>query len=416
MSDTKAGVKVSVVIPVYNGEKYIGECLDTVLGQTLKEIEVICVDDGSTDDTMKVLKKYAKNDARLIVISQENKNAGAARNNGLKYVAGKYVIFLDADDFFERDLLKKMYERAEEVNAEIVVVNSDAYYEDLKKYGPGEPFVGRMLPKKKVFAGRDVEMLFLAFVGWPWDKLFLTRFVLENNLRFQEQRSTNDLYFVYAGLVRAERITIIAEVLAHHRCNVKTSISMTREKSWSCSHSALIKLKKQLVEWGVYDDKMKRIFANYALCFSLWQLETLSGVARQKFYELFRFKWMKEYDLERERDFFYSDEEYNKLMMIKKCNYVEYCNQMIDDLRGYALELNREVWRLCDEKGGFEKRISELLEQEKELKKEKTQLERAINEIKQSGIYKIGLTIAFVPRKIRSFLTRKGRKKSDILK
>lgn len=92
-------IKVSVIIPVYNVEKYLEECLDSIINQTLKEIEIICIDDGSTDSSLNVLENYKKKDKRIIVLQQQNLGAGAARNKGLDLARGKYLSFLDADDF-----------------------------------------------------------------------------------------------------------------------------------------------------------------------------------------------------------------------------------------------------------------------------------------------------------------------------
>ena len=99
-------IKVSVIIPVYNSEDYLQECLDSLLKQTLHEIEIICVDDGSTDGSLQILEKNAANDKRIQILHQENLHAGVARNNGLKAAHGEYVIFLDSDDFFELTLLR----------------------------------------------------------------------------------------------------------------------------------------------------------------------------------------------------------------------------------------------------------------------------------------------------------------------
>lgn len=126
--------KVSVILPVYNGEKYLKQCLDSICSQTLKEIEILCVDDGSTDHTAEILADYAKKDERIRVIHQANAGAGAARNNGLRQASGEYLSFLDADDFFEPDMLERAYAKAKEEDAQIVVFASDQYREDLDDY------------------------------------------------------------------------------------------------------------------------------------------------------------------------------------------------------------------------------------------------------------------------------------------
>ena len=117
-------LKVSVIIPVYNVEQYLNQCLDSVINQTLKDIEIICVDDGSTDNSFKMLEEYAQKDNRIKVIHQKNKGAAAARNEGLYIAQGKYLSFLDSDDFFEIDMLEQMYNCAEKYNTDIVVCKS----------------------------------------------------------------------------------------------------------------------------------------------------------------------------------------------------------------------------------------------------------------------------------------------------
>ena len=99
-------ISVSVIIPVFNAEKYLSQCLDSIVNQTLTNIEIICVDDGSTDTSFQILKEYEEKDSRVIVLSKSNAGAGTARNEGLKIAKGKYLSFLDADDFFERNMLE----------------------------------------------------------------------------------------------------------------------------------------------------------------------------------------------------------------------------------------------------------------------------------------------------------------------
>ena len=105
--------KISIIIPVYNTEKYLHECLDSVINQTLKDIEIICIDDGSADNSYQVLQGYADKDSRFVILQQENKGAGRARNNGLKNATGEFVAFLDSDDYYaDNTVLEKLYNSA----------------------------------------------------------------------------------------------------------------------------------------------------------------------------------------------------------------------------------------------------------------------------------------------------------------
>ena len=125
---------VSVILPCYNASRHLRQCLDSILRQTLSSIEILCVDDGSTDDTLSILRDYQSTDPRIRVICQENAGAGAARNAGLALSSGTYLSFLDADDFFEPDMLEKAVAAAEEYRADYVVFRSDRYYPSKEEF------------------------------------------------------------------------------------------------------------------------------------------------------------------------------------------------------------------------------------------------------------------------------------------
>ena len=102
---------VSVIVPVYNAADYLAECLDSLLEQTLKEIEIICIDDGSTDSSLEILRSYEQRDSRVAVLKQNNAGPGAARNNGIEAARGEYLYFLDADDFCHAEFLEKALQK-----------------------------------------------------------------------------------------------------------------------------------------------------------------------------------------------------------------------------------------------------------------------------------------------------------------
>ena len=239
--------KVSVIIPVYNGETYLAQCLDSIIGQTLKEIEIICVNDGSKDRTQQILEKYAEKDSRIQIISQENGGAGAARNAGLRIARGEYLSILDGDDFFEPDMLEKAYKKAKESRAELLVFGSDQYYETTGEYKSVAWTIRRhaLPPYRPMNYRQFTDNVFKVFVGWTWDKLFLRSFVEEQRLYFQEQRTSNDLLFTFLAIVTAKNIEILDEVLIHQRRDNQNSLSNTREQSWTCFYEALLELREE---------------------------------------------------------------------------------------------------------------------------------------------------------------------------
>ena len=287
--------KVSVIVPVYSVEAYLRECIDSIVNQTLKDIEILLVDDGSTDESLHILREYENRDPRVRVFSQEHINAGAARNHGLSYATGEYLSFLDADDFFEPDMLEKAYMEAVKKNAEVVVFRSDAFKMESRSYEEQNFTIkDNNLPDVMPFSAMDIEKdFFYSFVGWAWDKLFLREFVLDKGICFQEHRTTNDLMFTYSALACAKRITILDDVLVHHRTPISTSLEATRAQSYSCFYDALIGLREWLEKHGLYKH-YERDYINYCLGFSLENLMFLKGSAKKSLYNDLKNGWFKE--------------------------------------------------------------------------------------------------------------------------
>ncbi len=312
--------QVSVIIPVYNAEKYLNQCMDSIINQTLRDIEIICVDDGSSDHSLDILKEYQEKDNRVKVISQKNGGAGAARNNGLRQASGEYLSFLDSDDFFEPDMLEMALENAEKYQADFVVFHSDQFHMD-KNCLVDVPWVIRKkdIPPYMPFTYRQLtDNVFKTFVGWAWDKLYRRSFVEEHELWFQEQRTTNDMLFVFSGLVVAKRIAVVDKVLAHQRRGSSESLSVTREKSWHCFHDALIELKKRLEKENIYWE-LEQDYINYALHFSLWHLNTLAEPTHQLLEDKLCTEWFDEFGIVgKPESYFYNRKEYAQFKQLMK--------------------------------------------------------------------------------------------------
>lgn len=322
-------INVSVIVPIYNAQEYLVECIETIVNQTLTEIEIIFINDGSTDNSLDILNKYAKQDNRITIINQENAGAGASRNSGLKIARGKYLSFLDADDFFEPDMLKKAYQKAENTNAEICIFRSKSYDNNTKQTTPMTYAIcDFLLPEKDVFSSTEVKKdIFKTCVGWAWDKLFLTDFIKSNNIIFQDLRTTNDLFFVYASLVTANKITVLDETLIYHRENTTTSLSKTREKSSECFYYALTELKTYLIKNDLYT-RYKIDYINYALHFSLWQLTTLNIQSAEHIYNKLKNSWFDEFEIDTlESSNIYRLKEFKEYKKIKSSPFekTKYC-------------------------------------------------------------------------------------------
>lgn len=260
--ETLSALKVSVIIPCYNAEKYLRERLDSVVSQTLKEIEIICVDDGSTDSTLRILEEYAAKDSRIRVLRQKNRFAGVARNNGMKIARGKYLCFLDADDMIAPEMLEKMYARARSADAEVIVCDFWEFFgigsprNKKKEIGKSKNFWTKRLLRKKPFFSAAFAAKTLSverFALAPWNKLFKRDFVESIRNEFSNTRIANDLAFVAFALFSASRISIVPEALVFYRQSVKGSISSDRSKHWGDNISAWKDLERRLRERNIYN-------------------------------------------------------------------------------------------------------------------------------------------------------------------
>ncbi|MCI8598700.1 MAG: glycosyltransferase family 2 protein [Lachnospiraceae bacterium] len=269
--------KVSVIVPVYNAQQYLETCMDSICGQTLKELEILCVDDGSTDASYEILQNYAKKDSRIKLLSQKNQYAGVARNHGMKYARGKYMAFLDADDYFECDMLEKMYERAEEGNLDLVICRYGQYSEKTGKVMfPDWTYINSFFHTKQEFSGKQLKHagIFQIANGWPWDKLFRTDFVKACGYEYSDFRSSEDGFFVFMLMARAERISYLDDIFVRHRIDLPGSLSNTRESNWENGFKMLLLIKDEMERLGIYKI-YEQSFLNEVVNFTNWYLESL---------------------------------------------------------------------------------------------------------------------------------------------
>ncbi|MFQ6752305.1 MAG: glycosyltransferase family 2 protein, partial [Clostridia bacterium] len=199
--------KISVIIPCYNQEKYIKECLNSILNQSFKDFEIIAVDDGSTDNTLNILKSYERIHSNIIVLTQRNKSAGAARNYGLSRAQGKYLLFMDSDDFLDHEAFAILDNITNTEKADIYFYNFRTFDDQTKEVCDKIMFDN--LDKISVYNNGKIryglttfeqkkEFFIWSYVA-PWNKLYNREFVVKNNLKFDEIFSTNDRTFYFSS-------------------------------------------------------------------------------------------------------------------------------------------------------------------------------------------------------------------------
>ena len=216
--------KISVIVPVYNAEKFIDKCIESVINQTYKEIELILVNDGSKDNSLKILQKYEKQYPKMIkVFNQTNKGVGAARNLGIKHVTGKYIFFLDSDDWIESDYLFKLHNDIEK---------NDIVISGFKSYDIN----GSLLFVENVQNNPWTKFKYCSIGG----KMFLSRLILENDILFRKFKICEDAYFLFECYSKTSKISIS---VSSGYCRLKNPTSVTHTLNTKKSNSILDVLK-----------------------------------------------------------------------------------------------------------------------------------------------------------------------------
>lgn len=242
--------KVSVIIPVFNTEKYIEECLMSVLSQTLKDIEVICINDGSTDHSLEILKDFRERDDRVTVLDQLNEGQSSARNKALSLATGKYIYFMDSDDLITSQMLEELYTMSEEKNLDILYFSGTSFYEtdELAKKHKGfsntyfrKGNYPNVLDGIKMFSKLSVNKDY--FVS-PCLQFIRREFLEEKKVRFYEGIIHEDNCFTFETLLQAERVSCVNDIYFYRR--VRTASVMTNEENYRNLKGYFCCLMKQL--------------------------------------------------------------------------------------------------------------------------------------------------------------------------
>ena len=204
---------VSIIIPVYNTERYLQRCLDSVLNQTYKNIEIIIIDDGSTDCSLKICKQYANLDQRITLIHQDNAGVSVARNEGLKRAKGEYVCLIDADDYLDHRYVEIMQESIRKVDLVVcssyILEESDGSFQSINTTNSDR------------FISKDEALLYLfksdGYHGWCWNKMFKLDIINSNSLCFEKKlKFCEDEYFCLQYILHINSACFIKDVLYHY--------------------------------------------------------------------------------------------------------------------------------------------------------------------------------------------------------
>lgn len=396
------GKKISVIIPVYNVEKYLAQCLDSVIAQSLREIEIICVNDGSKDGSRDILTAYAEKDKRILVLDKANGGLSSARNAGFNVASGKYILFLDSDDFlYASDVLSALYQKAEDNFLEQLFFDAEVVFEseDVKKQNSNYiDYYKRKNNYTDILTGKE---LFCALQA-NWDfkpnacmQFFLKRFLEDNNLTFYENILHEDEVFTLECVTLSKKAAYI---------NIPCLIRRIR------GNSIMTTVQKAGSIYGYYYGIMKLVeFAQQN--FSIMD-EPFTGYYLQRLgvmMELSARLYYKEGEAEKKK---IAAEVYDG-------NHFEFAANMLAWQK--IVSLKESLQRTNDEKKNQQniivnaqceiQRLSKELDNEKQaaakVRKELSEEKRRIEQIKQSTSYKVGKAVTWAPRKARRVLKKK---------
>lgn len=253
-------VQVSIIVPIFNTENYLKECLNSIKEQTLKDIEIICVNDGSTDGSEEIIKSFCKSDPRFKLINQKNKGQSTARNRGIKEAKGEFIAFADSDDKIETNMLEILLQNAKKNEAEISMCSINTFNEnEIKK----DSYLNLdILPNEledKSFQAKDTRGILFKIPVVPWNKIYKTSFLKENNIYFEEGINFEDNLFFTKTFFLAKNIVFTKLPLYNYRENSQTSYSKKGRKDHKkLDFFTLYKLQKKfLKENGFYKDYKK---------------------------------------------------------------------------------------------------------------------------------------------------------------
>ena len=325
--------KISIIMPIYNSENFIKESLNSLINQTFKNFELICVNDGSIDNTLNILKEYEKNDERIQIINQDNMGAGIARNVGMKKAKGDYLIFLDSDDIFEQKMLEELFITIITNNVDIVICNSINFNSENFLFEKNYIISNEKINKS--FSSFEIKKdFFNLFIWWPWDKIFKKKFIDNLGINFQNLKSTNDLFFIASSVIIAKNISFIDKIFINHRVGIKNSIENSRYKTWDNFYYALKSLKKFMKEKNLYK-RFKQDFINYVASFSIWNLETIFKEPFCFLYLKLKNEWFNEFGVSKHNEaFFYNNNIYKKIKYIlnSELEQIENRNEVDENL------------------------------------------------------------------------------------
>ena len=322
--------KVSILVPVYNVESYLNNCLDSLIYQTMRDIEIICINDGSTDGSFEILKQYSEKDKRIIVIDKGNSGYGASMNIGLDKATGEYIGIVEPDDFANTKMFENLYKLAIKNDAEII--KSDYLFYTTKNNQSRKAGKINIFEANKVTDARKSKKL-LKMAPSIWSAIYKREFLTKNNIRFLETAgaSYQDTSFSFKALTLAKRIVLTDKAYLNYRQdNENSSVKSKAKVDLICKEydeiTDFLNKNPQIKEYANIQKLIKQ-YAGY-----MWNLKRIDEQFRPEFIEIFAETFKKYYEADEITNEFYKKVKKSEfeLLLSDKIAFFNYINEVVE--------------------------------------------------------------------------------------
>lgn len=281
--------KITILVPIYNVEVYLSQCLRSLIDQTLQDIEIICINDGSTDGSLKIAQEFADNDLRIQIIDKKNTGYGDSMNLGLKQARGKYIGILEPDDWIEEDAFETLYEKAEQDKADVVKAN---YFKVKNNH---DVMKVEEIVTEEVINPREHREVF-QFMPAIWSAIYRRDFLIDNKINFLPTpgASYQDLSFSFKVWTLAKTVVLLPKAFVHYRIDNANS-SVNNPEKVNCVVDEYAEIETFLCERGIFADFGETMnaakFRNYH-----WNFQRLDHKLAKEFYQTWREELLSAYD------------------------------------------------------------------------------------------------------------------------
>ena len=260
-------LKFSVILPVYNVAPFLEECLQSLINQSYSNLEILCINDGSLDNSLEILQKYAALDARIKVFDRENQGSGRSRNFGIEQSSGDYLSFIDPDDWVDREMYQKLHDFIVEKSPDVVEFFYNNYYDATGEVSPGRHSqaiadrCGMDMASRDSYNWKDCKNILCRFQSPCWNKVYKRSFILENKIEFSDHPTGQDIAFWHGVLFFAGKIDLLHDELYYYRIRQGSAVTSLKKKNLIYLFDQIDRTAATLERAGVWQAQQKEFDA-----------------------------------------------------------------------------------------------------------------------------------------------------------